>query len=324
MPAEDIKFELSRLLSYDDESVFAEVRRVGGLVGSKPLTKARFDRLAKVSSSRLVHRFSPWRKVLEMAGLADRYSGTAVSLKMRRRAAHRMSNEEVLDCVRSVAQELGQHVLSQAEFNRRAPISARCVIARFGSWKDALAKIGLQLTAHGRRWTDEDYFENLLKVWTHYGRQPVCSEMNRSPSQIGDGAYQAKWGSWRKALVAFIERVNRDVPSSVGRVESPQSVESRPIQAAHDRKKKNPRNIPLGIRYKILSRDRFRCVLCGASPANYLNCKLHVDHIIPVSRGGNSETSNLRTLCSVCNLGKSNKYGRVAKKSSTTRIVEAC
>lgn len=60
------------------------------------------------------------------------------------------------------------------------------------------------------------------------------------------------------------------------------------------------------LRYDIMQRDGFRCVLCGRSAKD--GVQLHVDHIIPVSKGGKTEWSNLRTLCQDCNLGKSNKY----------------
>ena len=60
------------------------------------------------------------------------------------------------------------------------------------------------------------------------------------------------------------------------------------------------------LRYDILRRDGFRCVLCGASASD--GVKLHVDHIIPVSKGGRTVTSNLRTLCDRCNTGKRDKY----------------
>lgn len=59
------------------------------------------------------------------------------------------------------------------------------------------------------------------------------------------------------------------------------------------------------LRYDIMRRDGFKCVLCGASAKD--GVILHVDHIIPVSKGGRSVRSNLRTLCERCNLGKSNK-----------------
>ncbi len=59
------------------------------------------------------------------------------------------------------------------------------------------------------------------------------------------------------------------------------------------------------LRYDILKRDNFRCQICGLSASN--GVVLHVDHIIPISRGGKTIKANLRTLCDRCNLGKSNK-----------------
>ncbi|MDR2892962.1 MAG: HNH endonuclease [Deltaproteobacteria bacterium] len=68
-----------------------------------------------------------------------------------------------------------------------------------------------------------------------------------------------------------------------------------------NREKEKGRAIPAGIRVRILARDGYRCKMCGASAAD---TKLHVDHIIPVSRGGITEERNLQTLCQRCNLGK--------------------
>ena len=56
------------------------------------------------------------------------------------------------------------------------------------------------------------------------------------------------------------------------------------------------------LRYEVFKRDGFRCKFCGASSKDGAN--LHVDHIIPVSRGGKTELANLQTLCETCNLGK--------------------
>ncbi len=59
------------------------------------------------------------------------------------------------------------------------------------------------------------------------------------------------------------------------------------------------------LRYDILKRDNFRCKICGSCASD--GVKLHVDHIIPVSKGGRTIASNLRTLCDRCNMGKSDK-----------------
>lgn len=59
------------------------------------------------------------------------------------------------------------------------------------------------------------------------------------------------------------------------------------------------------LRFKILERDGFCCVYCGAKPPD---CVLHVDHKIPVSKGGNNDESNLVAACSDCNSGKGGDY----------------
>ena len=60
-----------------------------------------------------------------------------------------------------------------------------------------------------------------------------------------------------------------------------------------------------GLRYDVMNRDKFRCVLCGASAEQ--GVRLHVDHIIPIAKGGKTEINNLRVLCERCNIGKSDK-----------------
>jgi hypothetical protein len=65
------------------------------------------------------------------------------------------------------------------------------------------------------------------------------------------------------------------------------------------------RYVSARTRHKILERDGFRCLDCGASPLN--GALLEVDHTIPISKGGTNDPSNLRTLCSDCNRGKSDR-----------------
>ena len=60
-----------------------------------------------------------------------------------------------------------------------------------------------------------------------------------------------------------------------------------------------------GIRWQVFKRDNWRCVACGRSADD--NVILHVDHIIPRSKGGKDEIDNYQTLCEACNIGKSNK-----------------
>lgn len=71
------------------------------------------------------------------------------------------------------------------------------------------------------------------------------------------------------------------------------------------KKQSKSREIPDKLRYKVLKRDNFKCCACGASPAKNPSVELHIDHIIPFSKGGETVIENLQCLCSKCNIGKS-------------------
>lgn len=61
------------------------------------------------------------------------------------------------------------------------------------------------------------------------------------------------------------------------------------------------------LREAIKKRDNYTCCMCGNSVFKEPNLLLEVDHIIPVSKGGKTEASNLQTLCWRCNRKKGNK-----------------
>lgn len=63
--------------------------------------------------------------------------------------------------------------------------------------------------------------------------------------------------------------------------------------------------VTVSLRWQILELDNHKCRVCNASSND--GVKLHVDHIIPISKGGTSDISNLQTLCETCNLGKSDR-----------------
>jgi len=57
-------------------------------------------------------------------------------------------------------------------------------------------------------------------------------------------------------------------------------------------------------RFEVLKRDNFTCQYCGEKAPDM---KVHVDHLIPKSKGGNDSLSNLVTACGPCNVGKASR-----------------
>lgn len=69
------------------------------------------------------------------------------------------------------------------------------------------------------------------------------------------------------------------------------------LRVAEERSRITPK-----VRYDIFERDGHRCCSCGVGVG--IGVTLHLDHIVPVSKGGLSDPENLQTLCATCNLGK--------------------
>ena len=59
-------------------------------------------------------------------------------------------------------------------------------------------------------------------------------------------------------------------------------------------------------RGKLFRRQGRRCAACSATGTDD-GWQFHLDHIMPLSRGGKHEESNLQVLCAACNLSKGTK-----------------
>jgi hypothetical protein len=303
-------FKTAFLDSYSDQALLEELRKVAAIHPGGPLTKPAFNRLSgRVTGQTLARRFGDWRKALEMAGLGHLYGGTIMTPKWARaQAPKNISDQDVFLEMKRVHALVGGTSLTAKEFDRHSKLTSSTMIRhRLGSWPKALQKAELPLSVMGHRYTDEDCLENLVNVWTHYGRQPEYREMKLPPSVVGPKAYIVRWGTWRKALKAFVEWANADDP-----IEPEPNPQPRPGKPKRPSLRPEDRHdIPPRLRWKVGVRDRFRCVACGRSPATDLGCHLEPDHIKPWADGGKTVLENLQMLCKTCNIGKGKSYAKV-------------
>ena len=68
--------------------------------------------------------------------------------------------------------------------------------------------------------------------------------------------------------------------------------------------------IPQNIRYAVARRDRYQCKYCYRNKRELerLGIKAHIDHIVPIGRGGSpTDPENLCFACSECNELKNNQ-----------------
>lgn len=95
---------------------------------------------------------------------------------------------------------------------------------------------------------------------------------------------------------AIVQRVSMaDVPTGFLGPETPTDDEiSSSVQRV---------SISVRKRFEVFKRDGYACRLCGARAED--GAALHVDHRVPVAKGGGNQDDNIWTLCDRCNLGKS-------------------
>lgn len=201
-----------------------------------------------------------------------------------------ISDDDLIADVVRVSRELNKTQITFRDYNRFGRFHSSTVALRFGSWHSALKRAGLEKTID-RNIPTEDLFRNIVEVWSALGRQPKTRDLSGSVSKFRSSTYAYRFGSWRNALRMFVDWANdQNIP-----------MESR--EQSDRQSRKTPRNVNWRLRAQVLMRDEARCRLCGASPRD--GAKLHVDHVVPWSKGGETVLANLQILCEQCNIGKS-------------------
>jgi hypothetical protein len=287
-------FELKTLDDYSDESLLAELRRVANELKNEGLTRNKFNQYARTHSSTLENRFGSWRNALDLAEISE-----AVAPRF-----NSVTRDELIAKLQMFAKDHPNTPATLNDIAKILDVHTSTLSGKFGKWVDLLNEAGISPAAHGRRYTDDECYENIVNLWTHYGRQPNFAELKQPPSKVGSKAYISRWGGWRAALGAFIKHINQE-----GNINTIPITQKPNTDILNTPPSSNitPRSISLGLRYKVLCRDNFKCVICGRSPAKDHSIELHVDHIFPWSKGGKNTEGNLRTLCFDCNLGKGAK-----------------
>lgn len=217
-------------------------------------------------------------------------------------------DEELLDDIKRVAKILNKNTVTISEYNDYGEFHSSTLQRRWKSWFKVLEKAGLNESRSKLNISNEELFENIKDIWIHLGRQPKYNEIKKPISKYSAGTYDKRFGGWMKALEQFIEYINNIDSINEQEYEDTLKLElnSNISKITH----KTKREISESLRFRILMRDEFTCKSCGRSHIKSRNVELHVDHIIPWSKGGETLEENLETKCDRCNLGKGNAFNK--------------
>ena len=273
-----------------DQVLLDDLRDIANRLAKATLTKEEYDKHGRFHSATVRKRFGTWNAALELSGLI-------VQKRMN------IPHEEMLADLKKVAEIVGTQGVSKTSFTQLGNFSPETVAKRFGSWTLALAAAGLETSANWKpKVAVDELFMNMANVWEHVGRQPKQSDFRPPTSKYHEATYTNRFGSWRKALEAFVEATN--APETADS-EAISDVAEIPYIKPIPTKKRTNRNPSWRLRFLVHRRDKFRCCACGTSPASQVGVTLVIDHIKAWSDGGETVIDNLQTLCEPCNGGKS-------------------
>jgi len=219
----------------------------------------------------------------------------------------KVSNEELLNDLKEVSSRLRKKTITKEEYNQEGKYKADMFSRRFNSWHNALEQIGLVGTTAKKHVSEHELFDNLQNIWEQLGRQPIAKDIKKPLSKFAGNTYLRRFGGWNNALIAFGDYMNQK--EDISEIED-DFIEESKEEKTTSIKHKTKRTISDRLRFSILMRDGFTCQSCGRSPTTERGVELHVDHILPWSKGGETEKSNLQTKCKKCNLGKGNAFDK--------------
>ena len=103
--------------------------------------------------------------------------------------------------------------------------------------------------------------------------------MEKPLSKFSKSSYERRFGTWRKALEQFVDKINSNEHETleVKRNSLMERKNEVKIISTH----KTTREVNYRLRFLVLRRDNFKCLVCGESPATNPTTLLHIDHIVP-------------------------------------------
>ena len=222
-----------------------------------------------------------------------------------------ITHEQVINELKKVSSIFQGQYFGKREFDKNTTsCKSTKVIDTFGSWESALKEIGISQSATRKPRIDKNDDENLvleiIRVWKHIGHRPSKAEWESIKPKFSYSTIKQRFEGWTNACNEALNLMtnnseNEEIKREIDLIEVPIKDNLQLFIA-----QENKRVIPLKLRLKILKRDHYKCVLCGRNPSADQTVELHIDHILPFSKGGKTEEDNLRTLCLECNLGKGN------------------
>ncbi|MBL9185921.1 MAG: HNH endonuclease [Opitutaceae bacterium] len=279
-----------------NQELIAELQRFSKFYGPSDRTQRNYDKWPERAFCSQTFRtyLGPWKVAL-----------TNLGLKYEPTERQRFSDREIEEELRRFAEATPakSRTLSRFKNWQGKRISEHSISRKYGTWHDALHALEIECPGRSKskKLSDDDVLEAVERIWrwTRLKRDvspPSQGHFIEYSKQHADGVSVGtifnRFGCFEPFMIAFGGWKRGEVTKS--------------DLLTRLQKKPSRTNISKGLRYQLLVDSKFSCSACG--PKRKQEKQLHIDHIIPVSKGGTNARENLRVLCEDCNLGRGNRF----------------
>jgi len=210
--------------------------------------------------------------------------------KVRIEATH---EEVVADVKKFIEEEKIEKKVARRKYDKWAKAKYKYnTLNRITTWARVLDDLGYSV-AKPAKVTDQELVDHFLEVAKYYKKAPTKELFGKYHAEVKNGPnwslLNQRWGAtkFRSLVWEYLQGTK-----TIHDIEQAKTKKRKPI---------SPR-----LRAEVLKRDGYKCVHCGAT-AKSSGKTLHLNHKLPVSRGGKNTKENLETTCQDCNLGMSDK-----------------
>jgi hypothetical protein len=208
----------------------------------------------------------------------------------------KMSKSEMTEALKSFYEFRNHKNFTMRDFDqwKNKLIGAGAISKAFGGWSKAMKAANLKSFVNRKRDLKE-MLDIYKRAWVQLGNNPTAKQLDvylkQNSEQYTSRVYAHVFGK----LSNVRDRVVAFESGKISELEYLSEYKPRYV-----RKAISPKTSTL-----VFEKYKFKCAYCGKGASDGI--RLHIDHIIPLSKDGTDDISNLQILCDEHNLGKSDR-----------------
>lgn len=125
-----------------------------------------------------------------------------------------LAQKRVIDEIKRISEITKSNTVTLSDWKKHGNISENQIWRNFeNGWAEAIEIAGLKPDTSTKKKTDDELWEELLRVCTKLDKVPIRRKFDIF-SSFNSSSYTKRWGNWQQVLIKFKEWISLNHPSS--------------------------------------------------------------------------------------------------------------